>query len=39
MAREHDDHRNENHSDHMTNDDGDHSGSSGTTSPSDSHED
>lgn len=38
MAREHDDHRNENHSDHMTNDDAESNGSAGTTSPQDSHE-
>lgn len=38
MAREHDDHRNYNHSDHMTNDDAESNGSAGTTSPQDSHE-
>ncbi len=38
MAREHDDHRNYNHSDHMTNDDGDSDGGSGTTTVQDSHE-
>ena len=38
MAREHDDHRNENHSDHMTNDDAESNGGAGTTSPQDSHE-
>lgn len=38
MAREHDDHRNENHSEHMTNDNADNDGSAGTTTPQDSHE-